>query len=92
VVGIRPGEKLHEEMITASDSQNTIETKNYYVIVPNSQEGSYQSVMERYLAHYRAKHVTPGFCYSSGENTEWLTAAQIQELIKKHVDSGFKVA
>lgn len=90
VVGIRPGEKLHEEMITSSDSQNTIETENYYVIVPNSQEGSYQSVMERYLAHYKAKHVTPGFCYSSGENTDWLNAAQIRDLIKKHVDSGFK--
>ena len=90
VVGIRPGEKLHEEMITSSDSQNTIETENYYVIVPNSQEGSYQSVMERYLAHYKAKHVTPGFCYSSGQNTDWLDAAQIRDLIKKHVDSGFK--
>jgi UDP-N-acetylglucosamine 4,6-dehydratase (inverting) len=90
VVGIRPGEKLHEEMITSSDSQNTIETENYYVIVPNSQEGSYQSVMERYLAHYKAKHVTPGFCYSSGKNTNWLNAAQIRDLIKKHVDSGFK--
>jgi UDP-N-acetylglucosamine 4,6-dehydratase (inverting) len=89
VVGIRPGEKLHEEMITSSDSQNTIETENYYVIVPNSQEGSYQSVMERYLAHYKAKHVTPGFCYSSGKNTDWLDAAQIRDLIKKHVDSGF---
>ena len=89
VVGIRPGEKLHEEMITSSDSQNTIETENYYVIVPNSQEGSYQSVMERYLAHYKAKHVTPGFCYSSGQNTDWLDAAQIRDLIKKHVDSGF---
>lgn len=90
VVGIRPGEKLHEEMITSSDSQNTIETENYYVIVPNSQEGSYQSIMERYLAHYKAKHVTPGFCYSSGQNTDWLDAAQIRDLIKKHVDSGFK--
>jgi UDP-N-acetylglucosamine 4,6-dehydratase (inverting) len=90
VVGIRPGEKLHEEMITASDSQNTIETEHYYVIVPNSQEGSYESVMERYLVHYKAKHVTPGFCYSSGENTDWLNAEQIRDLIKKHVDSGFK--
>ena len=92
VVGIRPGEKLHEEMITSSDSQNTIETGNYYVIVPNSQEGSYESVMERYLAHYKAKHVTPGFCYSSGQNTDWLDAAQIRDLIKKHVDCGFEVA
>jgi UDP-N-acetylglucosamine 4,6-dehydratase (inverting) len=91
VVGIRPGEKLHEEMITSSDSPNTIETENYYVIVPNSQEGSYQSVMGRYLSHYKAKHVKPGFCYSSGENSNWLNAAQIRDLIKKHVDSSFNV-
>ena len=92
VIGIRPGEKLHEEMITASDSQNTIETEHYYVIVPNSQEGSYESVMERYLVHYKAKHVTPGFCYSSGENTDWLNAEQIRDLIKKHVDHAFGAA
>jgi UDP-N-acetylglucosamine 4,6-dehydratase len=90
VVGIRPGEKLHEEMITSSDSQNTIETENYYVIVPNSQEGSHQSVMKKYLVHYKAKHVTPGYCYSSGENTDWLNVDQIRDLIKKHVDSSFK--
>lgn len=91
VVGIRPGEKLHEEMITTSDSQNTIETKDYYVIVPNSQEGSYQSVMDRYLSHYKATPVKPGFCYSSGENTEWLNAEKIRELIKNHVDSSFAI-
>ena len=91
VVGIRPGEKLHEEMITASDSQNTIETKDYYVIVPNSQEGTYQSVMDRYLSHYKAKPVEPGFCYSSGKNTEWLDADQIRDLVKKHVDPSFMV-
>jgi nucleoside-diphosphate-sugar epimerase len=91
VVGIRPGEKVHEEMITSSDSQNTIETGKYYVIVPNSQGGSYESVMDRYLSHYKAKYVTPGFCYSSGENTDWLNAAQIRDLIKKHVDPSFNV-
>ena len=91
VVGIRPGEKLHEEMITSSDSQNTIETKDYYVIVPNSQEGSYEAVMDRYLAHHKANRVTPGFCYSSGENTDWLNAAKIRDLIKKHVDPNFAV-
>jgi UDP-N-acetylglucosamine 4,6-dehydratase len=89
VVGIRPGEKLHEEMITSSDSQNTIETKDYYVIVPNSLEGSFKGVMDRYLAHYKAKRVAAGFCYSSGENTEILSAEKIRELIKKHVDPSF---
>ena len=91
VVGIRPGEKLHEEMITASDSQNTIETENYYVIVPNSQEGDYKKMMDRYLAHYKARHVESGFCYSSGKNAEWLDADKIRQLISKHVDSNFSI-
>lgn len=91
VIGIRPGEKLHEEMITASDSQNTIETKEYYVIVPNSQDFSCQIVMDRYRTHYNAQRVAPGFCYSSGENTDWLNAVQIRDLIKTHVDPAFVV-
>lgn len=91
VIGIRAGEKLHEEMITASDSQNTIETEDYYVIVPNSQGASFQGVMDRYRHHYNAKLVSPGFCYSSGENTDWLNAAQIRHLIKTHVDPAFAI-
>jgi UDP-N-acetylglucosamine 4,6-dehydratase len=91
VIGIRPGEKLHEEMITASDAQNTIETKDYYIIIPTPQDTSLQCVMDRYLAHYNAKHVEQGFCYSSGKNTDWLDAGQIRELIKKHVDPSFAV-
>jgi UDP-N-acetylglucosamine 4,6-dehydratase len=91
VIGIRPGEKFHEEMITASDSQNTIETKDYYIIVPNSQDISCKSVMDRYCTHYNAQPVAAGFCYSSGENTDWLNAAQIRDLIKTHVDPAFAV-
>jgi FlaA1/EpsC-like NDP-sugar epimerase len=92
VVGIRPGEKVHEEMITASDSMNTIEAEKYFVIVPNSAETSFAETMQKYLAHYQAKHVTPGFCYSSGKNKDWLNSPQIRDLIKKHVDSSFEVA
>ncbi len=89
IVGIRPGEKLHEEMITSSDSLNTIETEKYYVIVPSLSEVAFKDCMDNYLAHYGARRVQPGFRYSSGENDAWLTAREIRELIRRHLDSGF---
>jgi UDP-N-acetylglucosamine 4,6-dehydratase (inverting) len=92
VVGIRPGEKVHEEMITSSDSLNTIEAEKYFVIVPNSAETSFAETMQKYLNHYSAKPVTPGFRYSSGANDVWLSAEEIRALIKKHVDPGFEAA
>ena len=92
VVGIRPGEKVHEEMITNSDSMNTIEAEKYFVIVPNSAETSFAEIMQKYLKHYSAKPVTPGFRYSSGANNVWLSAEEIQALIKKHVDPCFEAA
>ena len=92
IVGIRPGEKVHEEMITNSDSLNTIEAEKYFVIVPNSAETSFAQTMQKYLNHYSAKPVNPGFCYSSGANDVWLSAEEIRALIKKHVDPAFEAA
>lgn len=92
VIGIRPGEKVHEEMITSSDSMNTIEAEKYFVIVPNSAETSFAENMQRYIKHYAAKTVTPGFRYSSGANDQWLSAEELRELIKRHVDPDFAVA
>ncbi|MDB4272756.1 UDP-N-acetylglucosamine 4,6-dehydratase (inverting) [Akkermansiaceae bacterium] len=89
IVGIRPGEKIHEEMITASDSPNTIEADRYYVIVPNLMGHSYDDTMERYKNNYSAKSVPANFCYSSGDNTDWLDAEQMRELIVKHCDPNF---
>jgi FlaA1/EpsC-like NDP-sugar epimerase len=92
VVGIRPGEKVHEEMITNSDSMNTIEAEKYFVIVPNSAETSFAETMQKYLNHYSAKPVTTGFRYSSGANEVWLSVEEIRALIKKYVDPGFEAA
>lgn len=89
VVGIRPGEKVHEEMVTSSDSLNTIETERYYVIVPNLTDISFKETLAKYAAHYRAKMVEPGFRYSSGGNDKWLTVDEIRTLIRRHVDPGF---
>jgi len=83
-IGIRPGEKLHEEMITDSDSYNTIEFDPYYAILPSGVN------IEKYLKHYNAKMVIPGFKYSSDKNTEWETIETMRKKIKKYVDPDFE--
>jgi len=81
VVGIRPGEKVHEEMITASDSHTTYDLGKYYVILPQVPKWS----LDEYIIHFDGKRVPYGFKYNSEENTEWLSVDDIRELIDKHV-------
>ena len=85
LVGIRPGEKLHEEMITETDGMNSIEFADYFVILPTA---SLWDVND-FTRTFRGKGCTEGFIYSSGKNTEWLTVEQLRELIKLHVDPDF---
>lgn len=83
-IGIRPGEKIHEEMITDSDSYNTIEFDKYFAIL------SADANKNEYLKHYNAKPVKPGYKYNSGTNNQWLDVEEMRKLIKKHVDKNFK--
>lgn len=82
-IGIRPGEKLHEELITESDSYNTIEFDKYYAILPSDVD------KEVFLRHYNGWSVPEGFKYNSGTNSEWETIDSIREKIKKYVNPGF---
>lgn len=88
VVGIRPGEKLHEEMITDTDSLNTIDLGKYYAILPSV---SFTYSEQEYLTHHNAVKVPFGFKYNSGTNTEWETIESLRGLIKEHVEPNFKV-
>jgi len=83
-VGIRPGEKLHEEMITSSDSYNTIDFGRYFAILPCFADRS------RHLEHFGGQPVAPGFCYNSGQNSQWLDVDQLRQLIRLHVDPAFE--
>ncbi|MEY5049363.1 MAG: hypothetical protein RLZZ175_2722 [Bacteroidota bacterium] len=87
VLGIRPGEKIHEEMITASDSFTTYDLGKYYVILP--QVTSWD--LNEYIKHFNAKLVETGFSYSSGQNSEWVSVDELRTLIKEHVDPTFEV-
>lgn len=91
IVGIRPGEKLHEEMITTSDAPNTIETEKYFVIVPMLYGRGHPELMTAYAEHHGGKPVASDFRYNSGENTDWLSADQLRDLIRQHVDPDFHV-
>jgi UDP-N-acetylglucosamine 4,6-dehydratase (inverting) len=82
IVGIRPGEKLHEEMITVTDALNTVELDKYFVICPAD---SLNWKMADFAKHFNGKVVPEGFSYNSGENTEWLSVEEIREQIKLHV-------
>ncbi len=85
VVGIRPGEKIHEEMITASDSYNTADVGRYYVILPQNPSWSYDD----YFVKQKARRVPDGFTYDSGSNEEWLSKEQLRDLIRLHIDPNF---
>lgn len=86
-VGIRPGEKLHEEMITVTDALDTIDLGKYYAILPSV---SYINKREDYVKHHKAQFVPDGFYYASNNNTEWETVESMRENIKKYVDPEFE--
>lgn len=83
VVGIRPGEKIHEEMITASDSYYTYDLGKYYTILPATHKWN----LEEFILAFNAKKVSEGFSYSSGNNSEWESVESLKSLIKAHVTS-----
>ena len=86
ITGIRPGEKIHEEMITTSDSFTTIDLGDYYAILPSD---------GRVLKLYREigvsfTSVPAGFAYNSGSNPDFLSVEQLRDLIREHVDPAFE--
>ena len=87
VIGIRPGEKIHEEMISSSDSFYTYDMGKYYAIIPTVPKWK----INDFESHFGAHKVEPGFSYNSGTNKEWVSAEVLRELIKEHVDPEFEM-
>ncbi len=87
VIGIRPGEKVHEEMITSSDSFFTYDLGKYYTILPQAPNWE----IKKFITQFNAKKIADGFSYSSGENEDWLSVDEIRRLIVTDVDPEFKV-
>lgn len=86
IVGIRPGEKVHEEMITTSDSYYTYDLGRYYAILP----ATHKWTTDDFITTFKAKKVAENFSYNSGENDVWETVESLRSLIKEHVDSNFE--
>ena len=89
VVGIRAGEKIHEEMVTETDALQTIGTAHQYIIVPMLHLRDQAEVMNEYCEHHQGAPVPEGFSFNSGRNTDWLNVPQIRALIRQHVDASF---
>ena len=87
IIGIRPGEKIHEEMITTSDSFNTYDLGKYYTILPSLTPWN----LEEFKRVHNAKQVPLGFSYNSGDNEEWETVDSMRNLILENVDANFTV-
>ncbi|MDR2038364.1 MAG: UDP-N-acetylglucosamine 4,6-dehydratase (inverting) [Bacteroidales bacterium] len=88
IVGLRPGEKIHEEMISSSDSFYTYDLGKYYTIIPAIPTWK----LEDFTKAFNAKPVKHGFSYNSGDNTEWETVDSLRRLIKEHVDPDFQLS
>ena len=87
-IGIRPGEKLHEEMITPTDALNTIDLGPYYAILPSVSD---RYTNEDFVKYHNAIYVPQDFHYSSDKNTDWETVESMRENIKKYIDPNFVV-
>lgn len=79
IIGIRPGEKIHEEMISLSDSQNTLELKNFYIILPSLDK----KILSIYKKKFGAKKVKKDFSYNSNLNNKFLTLKELAQLVEK---------
>jgi len=86
MIGVRPGEKIHEEMITMMDSLNTLEFEDYFVIMSSTPTWK----ESEYLKKFDGKKVNYGFSYDSGKNEEWLSVEDIRQLIIREVDQLFR--
>ena len=87
-IGIRPGEKIHEEMITKSDSINTVEFDKYYSIIPNNQ---FVVEKKKKLFLKSGKKCKIGFSYNSLTNKNYLSVKQIRDLIIKNIPGSKKI-
>ena len=96
IVGIRPGEKLHEEMITKTDAMNTVEFDDYYAITPNSEYLPWE--MEKFLNESngeKGRYCEDEFSYSSDKNKHFLSVKELSKewlIINSFLDRSKKIA
>ena len=77
IIGIRPGEKIHEELISEDDSLNTFENKKYYIIYPLIENKKNKSIEK----HFKAKKIKKKFSYKSSTNNKFLNSIELKKLL-----------
>ena len=80
IIGIRKGEKIHEEMVSESDSLNTIETKKAFIIVGNAEKKFFQKI----LNHHKGKKVERNFRFASNKSENLMSHKQIKKILNKY--------
>ena len=78
IIGVRPGEKLHEELISETDSLNSVEGRTAYIIL----SGLNKKQINKYIKLKKLKRVTPGFKYSSDSNSDFLNSSGLRKILK----------
>ena len=86
IVGIRPGEKLHEDLITETDALSTVELASSFVILPATPLWD----VDAFIETFGGCMCPIGFRYNSGANDEWLSVDDIRKLVREHVDPSFE--
>ena len=84
-IGVRPGEKIHEEMVSKSDSYSTYDIGKYYIILPTNNK----NLINKYKK-YKIKKVEKNFSYDSNSNKKFLNIKELRKLIKNNIDENFK--
>ncbi|MCK4378139.1 MAG: polysaccharide biosynthesis protein, partial [Deltaproteobacteria bacterium] len=87
IIGVRPGEKLHEEMITVSDAINTVELEDEYVILPSMRLWD----VDEFIKANNAVRCQENFEYNSNDNPDRLSVEELRSLMREHVDPDFTV-
>ena len=80
ILGIRAGEKIHEQMISSSDSYSTVELDNFYAILPQGN----LDLIKKYKKKNKSRMVRPGFEYSSDQNGPFLSLNELKKLVRGH--------
>jgi len=84
IIGIRPGEKIHEFLFSSDDSLNTLEFKDHYVTIPSIEIAFDKKIFFVNNLNEKGKYVNPGFAYSSNTNSDFLNVKEIIKFNKKH--------
>ena len=76
IIGVRDGEKIHEELLSKADSQNSYETQKYYLILENNKK-----LINFYKNKFKAKKVPLGFSYTSDNNKNFLSVKKLKDIV-----------